>query len=328
MLNPYYISNIARYVEEGGALLVAAGPPFASEESLARSPLIAVLPARPTGEIDIKPFRPDLSEKGTRHPITSTFNGEIADRWGRWNRTIDAEVIGGDVLMVGDDENPLLVIDKIKRGRTALLLSDQAWLWSKSHDGGGPYNEMFRRLSHWLMGEPDLEADRLSARVENGSLTVDFHALDDKPKGVEVILPDGSSETVKLKRVGDGHFQATTDAEIQGAYRVRTDELTSIAAAGTLNPREYKHILPTGDILQPLSTASGGGVFKSSSAGDIPVIRKIKPGDAGTGDGFAGLIRHDQYNVTASQRTPFGPTWLYFVLILLALLGAWRLEGR
>jgi len=41
MLNPYYISNIARYVEEGGALLVAAGPPFAGEESLARSPLIA-----------------------------------------------------------------------------------------------------------------------------------------------------------------------------------------------------------------------------------------------------------------------------------------------
>jgi len=269
-----------------------------------------------------------LSDKGTRHPITSTFNGEIAERWGRWNRTIDAEVIGGDVLMTDDDKKPLLVIDKIKRGRTALLLSDQAWLWSKSHDGGGPYNELFKRLSHWLMGEPDLEADRLDAKVENGKITIDYYALDDKPAGVEVLLPDGTSQTVKLKRVGDGHYQTTTEADVQGAYRVRTDELTAIAAAGTLNPREYKHILPTNDVLEPLSTISGGGVFASNSASEIPPLRQIKSGAAATNGEFAGLISHNQFNVTASKRTPFGPTWLYFLLILLALLSAWRLEGR
>jgi len=113
MLNPYYISNIARYVEEGGALLLAAGPQFATEESLARSPLIAVLPARPTGKTTSDAYRPNLSEKGTRHPITSIFDGATADRWGKWYRSIDAEVIGGDVLMVDDDDRPLLVVDKI-----------------------------------------------------------------------------------------------------------------------------------------------------------------------------------------------------------------------
>lgn len=328
MLNPYYISNIARYVEEGGALLLAAGPQFAGGESLARSPLIAVLPARPTGETSSDAYRPNLSEKGTRHPITSIFDGEIADRWGKWYRAIDAEVIGGDVLMVDDDNRPLLVVDKIKRGRTALLLSDQAWLWSKSHDGGGPYNEMFRRLSHWLMGEPDLEADRLTSRVENGVLTIDYYDLDDETKPVAVLLPDGSTKNVKLTRVRPGHFRTTMPAETQGAYRVSTQDLTSIAAAGTLNPLEYKHVLPTSELLKPLSDASGGGIFEQATGSNLPSFRKVNPGSTAANEAFAGLIKHDQYTVTASRRTPFGPTWLYFILILAALLGAWRLEGR
>lgn len=328
MLNPYYISNIARYVEDGGALLLAAGLQFATAESLARSPLIAVLPARPTGKTATVAYRPNLSEKGTRHPITSIFDGEIADRWGKWYRAIDAEVIGGDVLMVDDEDRPLLVVDKIKRGRTALLLSDQAWLWSKNHDGGGPYNEMFRRLAHWLMGEPDLEADRLEARVENGVLTIDYFDLNDESKPVEVLLPDNSTKTLILSRIKPGQFRTTIPAETQGAYRVSTDELTSIAAAGTLNPLEYKHILPTAEILRPLSEASGGGVFMPTAVGNLPSLRKVGPGASASGESFAGLIKHDQFTVTASRRTPFRPTWLYFILILAALLGAWRLESR
>jgi uncharacterized membrane protein len=328
MLNPYYIANVANYVEDGGALLVATGPAFAGEESLARSPLIAVLPARPTGKLDLTAFRPNLSEKGTRHPITAIFDGEIADRWGKWYRSVDAEVIGGDVLMVDDNDKPLLIVDKVKRGRTALLLSDQAWLWSKNHDGGGPYNEMFRRLSHWLMGEPDLEADRLTARVENGTLTIDYYSLDDENKSIEILGPDGTPESLTLKRLSPGHFQATAPAGVQGAYRVSTEELTAIAAAGTLNPLEYKHILPTSEILQPLSTASGGGMFAANATSALPAIRKVGPNANAASENFAGVVRHNQFNVTESRRTPFGPTWLYFLLILLALLGAWRLEGR
>jgi len=187
---------------------------------------------------------------------------------------------------------------------------------------------MFRRLSHWLMGEPDLEADRLEARIENGVLTIDYFDLDDQAKPVGVLLPDGTTTTAKLSRIKPGQFRTTMPAETQGAYRVSTDELTSIAAAGTLNPLEYKHILPTADVLTPLSTASGGGVFIPTTAATLPSLRKVSSGATTSGENFAGLIKHDQFTVTASRRTPFGPTWLYFLLILVALLGAWRLEGR
>ena len=51
------------------------------------------------------------------------------------------------------------------KGRTALLLSDQIWLWSRGHDGGGPQAELLRRIAHWLMQEPELEENALTARV-------------------------------------------------------------------------------------------------------------------------------------------------------------------
>lgn len=328
MLSPYYISNVAKYVEEGGALLVAAGPAFSTDDSLARSPLIAVLPARPTGEVDENAFRPKLNAKGKRHPITSIFKGDTAARWGRWYRSLDAEVIKGDALMVNDDGKPLLVVDKVEKGRVALVLSDQAWLWSKGHDGGGPYNEMFRRLSHWLMGEPDLEADRLQARVENGVLQIEHWTLDDKKQPVQILLPAGTSKTVNLRRVEAGYFTGSIKAESLGAYRVTTGDLSTIAAAGALNPTEFKYVIATADILQPLVTASGGGTYWAGDSAAIPALRKVGAGGKASSDAFAGLVGNEKYNVTASRRTPFAPTWIYFLLILAALLIAWRLEGQ
>ena len=333
MLSPYYISNISKYVENGGALLVAAGPAYATDDGLARSPLIAVLPAMPTGKTTDTAFRPKLNDKGNRHPITAIFKGDTSARWGRWYRSIDAEVIKGDVLMENDDGSPLLVIDKVRKGRVALLLSDQAWLWAKGHDGGGPYNEMFRRLSHWLMGEPDLEADRLKARVENGILQVEHWALDDKNTGVQVLHPAGGREALKMRRASPGYFTGSLRADVQGAYRVTVSgngggDLSSIAAAGALNPAEFKHVIATDKILEPLVSASGGGIYWAGETGIVPALRKTNAGSKNSGSDFAGLEAHEKYSVTASRRTPLSPTWIYFLLIMAALLIAWRLEGN
>ncbi|MEE9272558.1 MAG: hypothetical protein V3U57_04745 [Robiginitomaculum sp.] len=330
ILNPYYIANIAQYVEDGGALLVATGPAFAGEESLAHSPLMAVLPARPTGEINTGIYKPKLNDKGKRHPITSSFNGTISDTWGPWYRSIMAEIISGDVLMVDGDNNPLLILDKVEKGRVALLMSDQAWLWSKDHKGGGPYREMFKRLAHWLMSEPDLEADRLEAHIENGVMKIDQFSLNDKTEKIKILLPDGQSKTLDLRRVGSGHFSGTFKTENQGAYRVSTGGLgglSVIAAAGALNPREYKHIVPSADILAPLTKASGGGSFWTNSPATIPNFRKGKSG-AKTNAKTANLVGNNRYDVTNSKRTPYGPGWFYFLLMMIALLWAWRTEGK
>jgi len=245
ILSHRYLDNVAQYVENGGALLVATGPSFAQKESLYRSPLAAILPTRPTGETTNAPFKAELNEKGRRHPITSSFSGKEDQNWGKWFRIIDNKPISGNVLMEGPDAAPLLVIDKIGKGRVAMLMSDQAWLWSKGFDGGGPYSEMFRRTAHWLMGEPDLDAEKLSAISENGVLAIERRTLEDKAQRVVVEKPDGTKETVRLSKTANGIYRGSVKSAGQGAYRLSSGDVSTVTAIGALNPKEYAQLQPT-----------------------------------------------------------------------------------
>ena len=68
--NPYF-ENIARYVRDGGALLIASGEDLAGAESLYRSPLREILPVSPTARMIEEGFHPMVSEVGHRHPVTA-----------------------------------------------------------------------------------------------------------------------------------------------------------------------------------------------------------------------------------------------------------------
>ena len=327
LLSPYYLQNVSEYVEDGGALLVATGPAFATEESLYRSPLAAVLPSRPTGDITEDAFKPELNEKGRRHPITASFSGQEDKFWGTWFRIIDNNPISGHVLMEGPKAAHLLVIDQIDEGRVAMLMSDQAWLWSKGFDGGGPYSEMFRRTAHWLMGEPDLDAEKLTATAENGLLAIERRTLEDGAQSVTVEKPDGTSEVVKLSKTANGVYRGSVKSAGQGAYRLSSNDVSTVAAIGALNPREYADLLPKTDILAPFVSGTGGGQIETGLSGDIPDIRRPAAGRATAGQGWIGLVANEDYTVTASQRSPLAPGWLFFILALIALAGAWRREG-
>jgi len=229
---PQYYQNMARYVEDGGALLLATGPAFAGQGSLYRTPLVSVMPSRPNGEIIEQTFRPELNEKGKRHPITASFAGETAATWGQWYRAIDNDPLSGDVLMDGPDGAPLFIIDKVKDGRVAMLMSDQAWLWAKGHDGGGPYREMFRRTAHWLMGEPDLDAEVLRATSEDGRLKIERRSLNDVVGPVKIIYPDGTQTVATFDETSDGIYRAEVPLKGQGAYRLTHGDLSSKKTAG------------------------------------------------------------------------------------------------
>ena len=71
--------------------------------------------------------------------------------------------------MMGPEGRPLLVLAREGEGRIAVLGSDQAWLWSRGFEGGGPQLELLRRLAHWLMKEPELEEEVLRGTGEDGA---------------------------------------------------------------------------------------------------------------------------------------------------------------
>lgn len=325
---PRYFSNIARYVEDGGALLLAAGPAFPTADSLFLTPLVSVLPTRPTGDVTEEPFRAELNDKGRLHPITRSFAGQDDQTWGPWYRAIGNDPLSGNVLMEGPDGTPLFVIDRVGDGRVAMLMSDQAWLWAKGHQGGGPYREMFRRTAHWLLGEPDLDAETLTARAENGQLIVERRTLGDAPGRADIILPNGASSAIEMVENEPGYFSGSMALDGLGAYRLQHGDLSTIAAVGMLNPVEFSELLPTTEILSVLSNATGGMTRTIGlSVESMPDIRRVQSGDL-TGGDWIGIRDNNAYTVTRSKRRPLAPPLVFFLAFFAALGWGWLREAK
>jgi hypothetical protein len=340
VLPSLYLGNIARYVEEGGALLEAGGPGFASINSLYRTPLSTVLPSAPTGEVIAEPFRASITTTGHRHPVTSLLPGgnrpsagrESRAGWGRWFRQVEATTNGGEVLLSGTGEHPLLVLDRVGEGRVAQLMSDHIWLWARNYEGGGPHAELLRRLAHWLMKEPELEEDMLSGEVHGSELQVVRRSLEPDDAPVTVTFPSGRIEQVVLDDLGSGRAVGRLEVDEAGLYRLADGNRTAIAAVGALNPLEFSDVVTTGAILEPVAAATGGGMFWLADSG-LPALRRVEPGrdmagSAGSGSQWIGLQENGQYDVRGVTELPLLPGLVLLLLALATLLFAWHREGR
>ncbi|WP_422020346.1 hypothetical protein [Pyruvatibacter mobilis] len=324
-----YLKNIADYVDNGGALLMAAGPDFASPFSIFRTPLAGVLPAAPTGEVITGGYHPTVTDLGRRHPVTAGLPGadQSPPRWGRWFRLIDAEMATGENLMEGPGGKPLMVLDRVKEGRVAQLLSDHAWLWTRGYEGGGPQAEMLRRLAHWLMKEPDLEEEKLRASARGGTLTVTRQTMATETPPVTVTRPDGSTESLTLSEDSPGRFTGRMEIDQTGLYRLSDGIETAITAAGPLNPKEFADVRVTRTQVGGLVDETGGSTrfIEDETA---PDIRRIRPGRTASGSGWIGLNANEEYAVRAvSEHTLIRPE-LALLIALGAFMLAWRREGR
>jgi uncharacterized membrane protein len=327
-----YLENIANYVRDGGALLVSAGPSFATPLSLYRTPLGTVLPAAPTGDVFEKGFVPQVTAVGRRDPVTEDLPGlpanpDAVPPWGRWFRDIGAQAQRGATLMTGYRGEPLLVLDRVGKGRVAQLMSDEMWLWTRGYEGGGPQAELLRRVVYWLMKEPDLEENALRASIDGDTLTVIRQSLQPDDSPVQVTLPDGRIETLKLAAEHGGRSGATMAVTESGLYHVSDGQRTALAAAGALNPVEMSDVRATADKVKADVAATGGGIYWVGP-GSIPEIRRVDRGQAAAGSGWIGLRRNGAYVVTGVGETPLLPAVLALILSLGLLILAWRREGR
>jgi hypothetical protein len=326
-----YLENIVRYVRNGGALLEAAGPNFSTPTSLSRTPLGAILPAEPTGEVYEDGFKPQLTALGRRHPVTEGLPEAGAPgeepRWGRWFRQVDARVHRGVTIMTGDHGDPLLVLDRVGKGRVAQLLSDEMWFWARGFEGGGPQAELLRRLAYWLMKEPDLEENDLRARVDGDRLEVTRQSLEPDARPVTVTMPDGTTQSLKLTPAEGGRSTGSLAITRMGLYRVADGSRIALAAAGPLNPIEFSDVRTTPDKLAPVVTATGGGMFWIGS-GKIPDIRRVSPDDAAAGQNWMGFRANGDYIVSGFSEMPLLPAVAALLLIAGGLLAAWRREGK
>ncbi len=329
-----YFDNIAKYVRGGGAVLIAAGPDYASPTSIWRTPLDVILPAEPNGQITEQPFRPKLTELGKRHPVTRGLEGSQSDppNWSQWFRVVDTKPAGnkGANVMQGPDGKPLLVLAREGEGRVALLLSDQIWLWARGFEGGGPHLDLLRRLSHWLMKQPELEEEALRLIVHGRDITVQRQTMADSVNQVTLTSPTGATRTLDLKPDQPGEWRSSVTANELGLWRATDGKLTALANVGPANPREFAEVTSTTDVLRKLTNATGGDARRLASGNslDVPRVVPVRTSTTYKGDDWIGLKMRDISVVRGIGVLPIFSGLIGLLLLLGSLAATWAREGR
>lgn len=323
-----YIENVVSYVRQGGTVLVAAGPEFGAVDSLWRSPLAEILPVEPTAQVIEEPFRPALTDLGRRHPVTEGLEALAPkEGWGRWFRLAEVNLLRGQVAMSGPGDRPLLVLDRVDQGRIAVLASDQAWLWGRGFEGGGPQQELLRRLAHWMLKEPELEEEALMASAEGDVLTITRRTIKPEPPGaLTITAPDGTQSVMPLDEKSPGRFTQDWKAPAMGLYRLAQDDLVRVVAVGPAAPREFVETLATPAVLQAVVDLGQGGILRLEDG--FPSLRTVREGRPAAGRGWIGITPRGAHVTEDLRVSPLVPGWLLMLLACGLAVGAWLAEGR
>ncbi|HEV2602180.1 MAG TPA: hypothetical protein VGU24_00825 [Microvirga sp.] len=329
-----YFENIVRYVREGGAVMVAAGPEFAGVASLARTRLSSIIPGAPDGRVVEEPYKARITNQGARHPVTRDLPGSEQNppAWGEWLRIVGAQVPTGTALMSGAGDLPLLVLRREEKGRVALLLSDHAWLWARGFREGGPHLDLLRRMAHWLMKEPALEEEALRASVTGRDIRVERQTMRDTADAVTMTAPSGAERSLTLAEENPGLFTARVESRELGLHTLRSGDLVAFVSVGPPNPRELADVFSTTDQLRPLAEGTGGSVRRV--AGDtgtevtVPRIQAVRSGSRFAGGDWIGIRPSESAIVRGVSVFPLALGLLGLALLIGATLAAWMIEGR
>ena len=333
---PYiYLENIAKYVRDGGALLMAEGPEFSTPDGLYYSPLGAISPAEPSGDDVEAPYRARVSDQGMRHPVTRGLNGLDASNgepnWGRWFRLVGAKPTSGLTVMSGADDKPLLVLSRVDKGRVGLLLSDQMWLWARGYDGGGPYLDLLRRLAHWLMKEPDLEEEALRASAKGREVTVERQSVSGEPRETYLVAPDGAKTKLELTPSAPGLSRAHVTVNRFGLYRAEDGEHVALVDVGQENPLEMRDVVSTSEKLRPIAEATGGTARRiaAGSTGSIamPRVVGLNPSPSYGGGDYIGIKRTGSSELIGARSTSLASGFFGLAVLLGVVTLAWVKES-
>lgn len=328
-----YYDYIAEYVRNGGALLIAAGPEHAGQDSIALTPLSSVLPATPTGDVHQAGFYPRLSDQGKRHPVTRGLDGSAVEppQWGRWFRSIDVTGTDGETVMTADGDRPLLVLNRANEGRVAMLLSDQGWLWARGFEGGGPHVSLYRRIAHWLMKEPELEEDALKARANGRTLEVTRQTIGDAPGPATITTPSGETIALNLNEIQPGLYRGERRMTETGLFTVTNGDFSTLVHVGAVDAPEFRAMISTTDTLSPISEKTRGLTARLDDGDETIRIPDILPvrGEVRVADDRRMLIKLTDETVLKGVNTmPLFAGFAGLGILLLAVSAMWWREGR
>jgi hypothetical protein len=333
VLPSIYFDNIAQYVRRGGAVLVATGPDYAGPNSIWRTPLDAILPSEPSGHVTESAFYARLTDPGRRHPVTRGLEGANADppHWSRFFRVVDSRTTNGVSLMSGAGDQPLVVLAREGEGRVGLILSDHIWLWARGYEGGGPHIDLLRRMSHWLMRQPELEEEALRLALHGREITIERQTMAETVEPVVLTSPSGAQQTLILDKGDPGVWRKTVEAAELGLWRATDGKLTTLVNVGPANPKEFSEVTSTTAVMAPLAAVTGGDARRLAGASGVitpPRILGVRSSDTLKGDDWIGLRIREASVVRGVGVLPMFAGLLGLLLLVGSLALTWAREGR
>ena len=328
ILPQFYLKNVVEYVVNGGALLDASGPEYAGPYSLSLSPLQNILPTEPTGDIIVQEFIPIMTKDGERHPVTANLKDDINSNWGPWYRMVEGLTIAGDVLLEGPDARPLLVLNRVGQGRVAQILSDQSWVWTKSGANKGPQADLLRRLVHWLMKEPELEENELSAKIDNDTILITKNSLNLDKKPIISTSPDNIKEEIVLEDIGRGKQIGKILSPKEGTWKFSSGNSQISLIVGNSNSSEYLDVRATDNIVKPIVSYTSGSINWVNNEKNIPQIKQIQKNKLTDNSKNIQLIKNEKYYVQNIQQSSLTPWYFVLIFSLILLFLSWYRETK
>jgi hypothetical protein len=325
--------TLSRYIESGGAVLFIASESSLLLSGRALALLAPSLPVVPSGTPRIEtselvvergpargaPYLPDL-DVGVLPPLSGAIEG--------LSPTSGAHV---HLVMTGNGpEKPFLVVQRVERGMSAVLLGFPVWRWKLAgEDGAAAYDGLMGGLLQFLAegrkAPPlDVQTDRTAYRMgESPRITIfpSTGRMAGNMRGelvtpgsggipVETFIPMPDSDrpgvfTADLEHLPPGEYAVRVKAGADGAFTV---EGTASFVVEPLSVELLRTSVDAG-LLGRIAAASGGTVVHPDEAGKL-----------------AGLIDLEEDTVVSkSVRKIRGKIW-FFVVIVLVFAAEWLLR--
>ena len=206
------------------------------------------------------------------------------------------------------------------------MASDHAWLWNRGYEGGGPQLELLRRLAHWMMKEPELEEEALTANADGQTMRITRRTLGDEIPSVTITNPDGSTAQLALSPTSPGVFEGEYDGPEIGLYRLENGDQSAVIGLGPAAPKEFVETIASDETLAPVLAPARGGVARIEEG--LPRIREVRVGRPAAGRGWIGLTPRNAYETRDVRQMPILPAWLVLLLGSALILAAWLREGQ
>ena len=334
ILSPLYYENILSFVKKGGAILEITGPSYNSRDSLFRTAIGAILPGAPTGKVLKIEFKPTLSEIGKKHPITkSLFNNfKNYGSWFEMNKITDIDD-RALTLLNGADENPLLTINRINKGRIAQIYSHNLWLWTKSNNNnGGPYNLLIKNLAHWLMKEPTLEENKLYVSLKENNILVKKKFLNvpqEEDLNFSIIEPGGLKINKTLNKNLNNKYEYKFPYKKKGIYIIGDNNVVTSINTDNSKKIEFESLNLTDEIIlkNPISIYETKPVWiNNEEFPNVKVRDELKKNLNNDDDLY--ILKKNNYIVNGFTTKKIIPHEILIIFLMIFLILAWKKEGK